>query len=132
MYITNNIVLQFIIGVLSAFPSLAPTAISLIYKPELLSEAGLENKMLWLPIFYGFLSIIVFTLVNTLFPKYLQKYWMIGIIIGLIYPSLGTIGNHAKKIYGIENYWTLYINAQIMYITLYGIIFYYMVKYLCK
>ncbi len=132
MYITHNYILQFVIGILSAFPSLAPTAISLLYKPELLEEAGLHDKVLWLPIFYGFLSIIVFTLVNILFPKELQKYWVIGIIIGLIYPTLGTIGDHAKKIYGIQSYWTLYINAQIMYIFLYGVVFYYMVKYICK
>ena len=129
----SNLVLQFIIGMLSAFPSLAPTALSLKYYPKTLNlytMADLETKLLWIPFFYGLVSIIVFAVVK-LFPVQFQNFWTIGFIIGLIYPTLGTIDNYAKKIYKIKNYTNLYLNAQLLYLPLYGIVFYYMSKYIC-
>ena len=131
--LTTNWIAAFVIGLLSAFPSLAPTALSLKAKKEceLYQKADFETKYLWVPIAYGFLLTIVVWLINTLLPKNLRNYWVLGFIMALIFPTLGTIGDYAKKIYGIESYWSLYFNAQIMYLSFYGLVINYIFSNIC-
>lgn len=134
--ITQNLTLAFIIGLLSAFPSLAPTAQSLNKakqedKKDLKDfyiKADLENKVLFLPIIYGILSIAIFYIVNRFFPSKYKRYWVIGIIIGLIYPTLGWINKLPQEIYGVTNKMKFYLSAQVMYITFYGIIIAFMMS----
>lgn len=122
--ITTNYMLMFVIGVLTVFPSMMPTANALKREQDcdLYKEAKLEDKMIWLWLPYGILSIIVFSLANYLLPKDYRTYGIIGAIFGLIYPTLGTIDDYAKRIYGIDSYYSLYAGAQFMYIFYYGII----------
>jgi hypothetical protein len=121
--ITSNYVGAFLIGVASAYPSIMPTAVSLVNKPEceLYEEAGLEKMFIWLPPLYGLLHIILFIIIHMYVPSVFQSYWLVGLIIGLIYPTLGTITGHAKRIYGIKSTFKLFLGAQIMYLLFYGV-----------
>ncbi len=131
--LTTNWILAFVIGVLSSLPSLAPTALSLkaSKKLDLYHEADLESKLLWIPIAYGFLLVAVIGIINNFFPEYLRSYWFLGFIMALIFPTLGTIGDYAKRIYGIESYWNLYFNAQVMYLIFYGIVINFIANNIC-
>lgn len=132
--ITDNHVMAFVIGMLAFFPSMLPSALSLKKKPTLkmYQYIKLEDKLWKVPLFYGVLNLVVFMLVNRFLPESLRKYWVIGIIFGFIYPTLGTIGNYAKKAYGIKSYTDLYRGAQLMYIPFYGLIISALVKYMRK
>ena len=131
--ITSNPILAFVIGLLAVFPSMAPTALSLKAKPELemYRKADFETKFLWIPVGYGFLSMAIFYFANLLLPKGWRTYWVIGIIMGLIYPTFGTVGGYAKKVYGITSTPMLYVNAQIMYIIFYGLIINFIATNIC-
>ena len=122
--ITDNYTLVYLIGVLATFPSMLPTALSIIKNPtlEVYKKAALEKKFYLMAFFYGFLNMLVFFLINRYIPDKYNTYFVAGIIMGLIYPTLGTIDDYAKKMYGITNYWNLYIGAQIMYFIFYGLI----------
>ena len=134
MPITSNYMIQFLIGVITFFPSIFPTLLALKRKPTLkwYNYAKLEDKIMWMPILYGFINLIVFTIVIKFFPKSLRKYWILGIIFGMIYPTLGTINNYAKKMYDLDNYYGLYLKAQIMYIIYYGLIISFIVSRIKK
>ena len=123
--IPNNHIAAFVIGMLSAFPSLMPTALSLKANPsyDLYKTAGFEDMFMTVPIFYGLLHVVLFYIVNTFFPPKFRIYWIIGFIIGLIYPSLGSIlSDHAQKVYGTTSRLSLFTNAQLLYLPFYGII----------
>ena len=134
MKLSTNPLFAFIIGVLSSFPSLAPTPLSLIQNPsmELYKRASLESKLLSIPIMYGILHIVLFFIINNFFPIYLNNYWTLGLIIGLIYPTLGTVTNYAKDVYGTKSTLGLYMKGMVMYLFVYGIIFNFVAKNLCK
>jgi hypothetical protein len=119
----NNVILSFLIGFLSAYPSILPTIISLKKNPtcDLYNKAKLEDMSLYLPFFYGILHVILIWIIVNALPKAYQTYWFLGVIIGLFYPTLGTISGHAKKIYGIESTFMLYLGAQFMYQSFYVI-----------
>lgn len=131
--ITTSWVQAGLIGVLVTFASIYPSINALKNNPscDLYRLIKLEDKIIQMPIFYSILNIVVFYLANLILPKSLKKYWFIGIIFGLIYPTLGTIGDYAKKAYGIKDYSTLYTGAQIMYIIFYGLIMSTLMYYLC-
>jgi hypothetical protein len=122
--IPENYVLAFVIGLLSVFPSLAPTALALKENPtcELYQTAKLENMFLEIPAFYGALHVAIFLIMFSLLPHNMRNYWVLGFIVALIYPSLGTITGHAKKVYGIESTQKLYLSAQVMYLLFYGVV----------
>lgn len=124
----KNYTLAFVIGLLSVLPSLAPTALSLQENPscDLYQKAKLEDMFMQIPLFYGVLHMIIFMVIHSYLPENLRNYWVLGFIIALIYPTLGTIGGHAKKVYGIESTPKLYVSAQIMYLTFYGLIINYL------
>lgn len=132
--LTKNYFISFIIGLMSAFPSLAPTAISLkrFDRYDLYKEAGFETKFLWIPIAYGILHIIILEIMNKLFPPILRKFWVLGIIIGLIYPTLGTIDDYAKRIYKIKSYYNLYFNALLLYIPFYTFVINFIFTNICS
>ena len=98
--ITTNWMMAFVIGLLSFFPSMVPTALSIKKTPsyEMYNKAKLENKMLYLPIIYGLLNVLVFYLVSRVLPSQYQRYWVIGAIFGLIYPTLGVIGGLPQNV----------------------------------
>lgn len=51
----------------------------------------------------------------------MKNFFVAGILMGLFYPTLGTINDYAKKTYKIKSYLNLYIGAQIMYGIYYGL-----------
>ncbi len=131
----NNYIIAFLIGMLSAYPSLMPTALSLKEASlkdhtscDLYKEAHMEDMFIQLPIMYGVLHVVLFFLILNLVPKSWQTYWLLGFIIAIIYPTLGTIGGHAKRVYGINSTPKLYMGAQILYLIFYGIIVNYLVN----
>lgn len=133
--ITRNLVLAFVIGVLSVVPSLAPSvnAINKNKKScDILKKAKLEDKVLTLPLIYGIISVIVFFLVNKLAPQELRKYWFIGFIIGIIYPTMGWLSGLPQNVYGVKNPVKLYASAQILYLIFYGIIIAWVAANICK
>ncbi len=132
--LANNYTLAFVIGALSSFPSIMPTVLALQKKPtiELYRTAKIENMIWTLPLFYGVLHVILFYLINNFFPKQFQNYLTLGIIIGLIYPTLGTISGHAKATYEDKSTLNLYIKAQILYIFTYAVVFNYIGRNICK
>ena len=122
--ITKNYYLAALIGVLATFASIMPSAIALRRNDshDLYKYIEMENKVWKMPLFYAGLNAFAFYIVNTFFPKNLKRYWMIGILLGLVYPTLGTIGDYAKKAYGIKSYYALYASAQVMYGLFYGVV----------
>ena len=120
----NNLIIAFLIGLSSAYPSLLPTIISLKKDDscEMYTKAKLEDMLLYIPIFYGLLHIFLFFIINKSFPNNLKTFWVLGIIIGILYPTFGTITGHAKEVYGIKETWKLYLYAQILYIIFYALI----------
>lgn len=121
--ISDNWVMAFVIGMLSAYPTFLPTAFSLKANPEypLYRRADIETKLIWFPLGFGILHVVIFFLINNFFPPEMQTYWILGFIIGLIYPTLATVGDYAKDVYGVRNYVSLYIGAQILYLAFYGL-----------
>ena len=112
---------------------MAPTALSIKKDPslEMYKKAGLEDKMLYLPLFYGLLSVVVFFLASRLLPLAWQKYWIIGIFFGLIYPTLGVISKLPQKVYGTTNYFLFYLSAILLYTFFYGIVIAWTVENIC-
>jgi hypothetical protein len=120
----DNMVTSFVIGFMSAYPSIMPTILSLKDNPscELYKTAGLEDMSLQLPFFYGFLHVFLIYIINYIVNPEYRTYWLLGFIIGLIYPTFGTISGHAKKVYGIKSTPKLYLSAQALYLVFYGLI----------
>nr|QBK88398.1 MAG: hypothetical protein LCMiAC01_00620 [Mimivirus LCMiAC01] len=135
--LSSNPLFAFLIGVLSFFPSIMPSIYYLIKRPslDLYRKATLENKIYQMPIAYGILHIILFFLINKFMPEGYQNYLVLGVIIGLIYPTLGTVTKHARDVYGREdtpkNILSLYVSALILYVFVYGVIFNYIAKNIC-
>jgi len=134
--ITKNYILAFLIGFASSYPSLMPTALSLIKNKgsgdnsqcNLYKIADFETKFMYIPIIYGILSVVIFLVINNFFPGWLNNYWTVGFIIALIYPSIGYFSQHAQKVYGIKSAPKLYLGAQAMYLTFYGLIINYLIN----
>ena len=131
--ITQNYTLAFIIGMLIVFPSLMPSVNAAIQKPTMTTYEMIDfpGKLIKLPFFYGFLNLLAIYLINTYFPEQYRKYWILGMLMGLVYPTLGTIDDYAKKVYGVKSYWNLYLAAQLMYIPIYGIVISYLAQNIC-
>lgn len=120
----SNYTIAFLIGFISAYPSLMPTVLSIKANPtwDMYKTANLEGMFSSIPIFYGFLHIVIFFMINKFVPKQFRTYWLLGFIIGLLYPTFGTISGHAKKVYGTKNTAKLYMGGQLLYLPFYGII----------
>ncbi len=132
--LSTNPIFAFIIGVLSTFPSLTPTALNLLNRPsiDLYKRANLESKLITIPIYYGILHIVLFFLINTFLPISFRNYWTLGFIVGIIYPTLGTVTGYARDVYGTTSTLILYIKGIAMYLFIYGIIFNWIAGQLCK
>ena len=130
--LSKNYILAAVIGVLSTFPSIMPTVLSVIKKPnyETYKKANLEQMIYQLPIFYGILHIILYFIIGNYFPEKLRNYLTLGIIIGLIYPTLGTISGHAN-LYNMGSTSKLYITAMVLYVFMYTIIFSFIDRNIC-
>lgn len=135
--ITKNYYLAALIGVLVTFPSIMPSVNAMnrlkvsrgFEGSEALEEEckfrkyiALEGKLWKMPLLYSIVNVIGFYIVNNYFPFGLRKYWFVGMLMGLFYPTLGTIGDYAKKAYGVTNYYQLYLWAQMLYVGFYGIV----------
>ena len=131
--LSNKPVFAFLIGVLSMFPSILPSILSIMKKPELKQYrlVSLETKIYQMAIFYGILHVILFFLINKFLPEKYQNYLTLGIIIGLIYPTLGTVTGYAKRTYNITSTPKLYISAMILYLFTYVIVFNNIAKNIC-
>jgi hypothetical protein len=53
------------------------------------------------PTMYAIIAVVVFYTVLNFFPPGLQKYYVIGAIMGLIIPSIKMINNYAIDVYGV-------------------------------
>jgi hypothetical protein len=122
--IPNNYATAFVIGVLSALPAMTPSALSLKLDPtyELYRMANLETKILMLPIGFGIMHIFLFYIMNNIFTSQMRTYWMLGFIIGLIYPTLHIMSDYSQNVYGLNSNWTLYITSQCMFLLFYGFV----------
>nr|QBK88397.1 MAG: hypothetical protein LCMiAC01_00610 [Mimivirus LCMiAC01] len=131
--LTQNLLLQFILGILASLASLYPTGKALQQNPslKLYRRAKLEWQIIYLPILYGILALIIFYLVNNYFPKYLQNYWMVGLISGLLYATIKAINKEAIEVYHVANI-KMFLIDSIFYPVLYGIVFKNLVKYMCS
>ncbi len=131
--LSNKPVFAFLIGVLSMFPSILPSIMSIMKKPDLeqYRKVSLETKIYQMAIFYGILHVILFYLINKFLPEAYQNYLTLGVIIGLIYPTLGTVTGYAKSTYNITSTPKLYVQAMILYLFMYVIIFNNIAKNVC-
>ncbi len=132
--LSTNPVFAFVIGALSAIPSLTPTALNLIDRPslDLYKRAGLESKILSIPFYYGILHIILFFIINTFLPNKFHNYWTLGLIIGILYPTFGTVTGYARDVYGTTSTLMLYVKGILMYLFIYGIIFNWIASKICQ
>ncbi len=130
--LTKNLYLIFIFGILASIVSLIPTANALKKNPtlELYRRAQLEKQLLYLPILYGILALIIFYIVNNYFPKLLQNYWMVGLLSGLTYATIKAINKEAVEVYQVPNLKMFQIDV-IFYPLLYGIVFQLLAKFIC-
>ncbi len=130
--LTTNILIQFIIGILASLVSLLPTSFALQKNPtiKLYQRVKLEKQIIYLPILYGILAIIIFYVVNNYFPVYLQNYWIVGLISGLVYATIKAINKEALEVYNVSNK-KMFIIDSIFYPVLYGLIFSTITKYMC-
>jgi predicted permease len=121
---TSNMYVGALIGILAFFPSMMPSVLS-VWSSKTDSKTRdivkMENKVFMVPLFYGFINAIVFYLINKHFPDNLKNFWVVGFMLAFFYPTLGTIGDYAKKVYGVKSYKRLYFGAQVMYLAYYGI-----------
>lgn len=132
--ITKNYYLAALIGVLVTFPSIMPSVNAINRSKDSRGSEDLEEECkfrkyialegkLWkMPLLYSIVNVIGFYIINNYFPLSLRKYWFVGMLMGLFYPTLGTIGDYAKKAYGVTNYYQLYLWAQMLYVGFYGIV----------
>ncbi len=90
----------------------------------------LEKQLLYLPILYGILALIIFYIVNNYFPGYLQNYWVVGLLSGLTYATIKAINKEAIEVYQVSNLKMFQIDV-IFYPLLYGIAFQLLAKFLC-
>ena len=130
--LTKNLYLIFIFGILASIVSLIPTANALKKTPtlKLYHRAQLEKQVLYLPILYGILALIIFYIVNSYFPEYLQNYWVIGLLSGLTYATIKAINKEAIEVYQVSNLKMFQIDV-IFYPLLYGIVFQLIAKFIC-
>ncbi len=129
----TNLIAAFVIGVLSSYPSILPTTYALRKNPsyDLYKKAHLENMQQQLPLVYGILHVILFYFINNFLPENLRTYWLLGFIIGLIYPTLGTLGDHPRQVYGLTSVPKLYFSAQLMYLFFYGVVINFIFTNIC-
>ena len=130
--LTKNLYLIFIFGILASLVSLIPTANALKRTPtlKLYRRAQLEKQVLYLPISYVILALIIFYIVNNYFPKFLQNYWVVGLLSGLTYATIKTINKEAIEVYQVSNLKMYQIDV-IFYPLLYGIAFQLLAKFIC-
>ena len=131
--LTKNLYLIFIFGILTSIVSLSPTAIALIKrKPslKLYQRTRLENQILYLPILYGIIALIIFYIINNYFPENLQNYWIAGLLSGLTYATIKAINKEAIDIYQVSNLKMFQIDV-VFYPMLYGILFQYIARSIC-
>ncbi len=130
--LTQNYHLAFIFGVLSSLINLNATGSALQTNPsmELYQKAQLHIKLLTIPYLYGFLAIVIFYLINNLFPTYLHNYWIAGIITGLLYATFSTTTGYVNEVYGMDNY-KVYLIDIIFYPLLYGVVFWFIDRTIC-
>lgn len=121
--ITDNSYMFFLIGILSFFPSIAPSIITLLKNPscENHKTASLEMKIIYLPLFYGLAVLLLGSLISNYFPHSLNNYVVFAFLMALFYPTLGAISGYAKKMYGTKSLLNLYLGAQFMYLPFFGI-----------
>ena len=129
-----NIIFAIVIGVLSTFASIYPTILSLKKEPtpEKYKMANLEDKIYQMAIGYSIIHIFIFYFVAKLLPNKLNNYWILGLIMAFVFPTLGTVTGYAKKMYGIQSTLKLYLGAQLMYLPLYGFLFSFISQNICK
>jgi len=130
--LTKNFNLIFIFGVLASIVSLLPTISALKKRPslKLYHRAQIEKQILYLPILYGVIALVIFYIINNYFPENFQNYWMAGLLSGLTYATIKMINKEAVEVYQIENLKMFKIDV-IFYPMLYGIVFQYIAKSLC-
>ena len=114
----------FMMGVLSVLPYLFPAIVSLRENPtlDLYNYIDLQTRLLYLPISFGILSIILCGTMNTLFTYQMRTYWILGFLIGLIYSFIDMYDNYYTNAYGLNSYWTLFIMNMVIYMFFYGVI----------
>ena len=121
--ITKNYTLAFVIGMLSTFISLIPSVMAILKNPKKRGIAKLEKKILWLPYFYGFVSILIIIFMHNVLPTKLNNYWIMGAIVAILYSSMGRFGGLVTNVYEMDTPNLIHIYALMLYIPLYGIVF---------
>jgi hypothetical protein len=129
--ITNNITLLFIFGIIAWFFSMLP---SIYIEKRKNIKVDWSNMILTLPLFYGFMNIIILLSVSKLFDKYemnnFNNYFIAGVIMSFFYSGIGRFSGHAQK-YGLNSNYELHFYAIILYTFVYGILFNYIDENIC-
>ncbi len=130
--LTKNFYLIFIFGILASIASLYPTGAALKRDPslKLYHRAQLEKQIMYLPILYGIIALVIFYVINNFFPENLQNYWVAGLLSGLTYATIKAIGKEAVDVYQVSNLKMFQIDV-IFYPMLYGILFQHIAKSIC-
>ncbi len=117
----NNYLTAFLIGFLSSYPSILPTAIKLKEKPscDLYNVANIEDMLIKLPTFYGIIHIFLFFMINYfVFPEF-RTYWFLGALVSFLYPTFAIITGHAQKVYDDVGILKFYVYSLVLYVIFY-------------
>jgi hypothetical protein len=129
--ITNNITMLFIFGIIAWFFSMLP---SIYIEKTKNVNIDWSNMILTLPLFYGFMNVVILLSISSLFNKFemndYDNYFIAGVIMAFFYSGLGRLSGHAQK-YDLNSNYELHIYAIILYVFVYGILFNYIDETIC-
>ena len=85
------------------------------------------NKYFMYPFFYGAVGSLVFYLVTTIFPERFQKYWIVGIIMGILVATFQNMGGYAKQVHGVSTPFIYIWNIIVFFL-----FYYFVIKFLLR
>jgi hypothetical protein len=103
--IDTSLVLIFIFGFLTGYLSMTIEA-KMIKNGELdrktMKYVDFGSQYLTLPFIYGLIAVILAIIIRSMLPDCLNSYWTMGLLFGLIIPTVKLIDDYAIKVYGVS------------------------------
>ena len=102
--INKNYFVLMLVGFLTGYVSMLVEANKLRKEypsEEMYWKINFGKQYMRNPLMYGIIAMVIFYLVMNFLPEKLQRYWLVGIIMGIIIPSIKMINNYAMDVYGV-------------------------------
>lgn len=127
----NNMILAFVIGLLSYYISMVPSAVAIIKDSSKRQMVGFEKKFLWMPYLYGVVNMVLFALIINLLPTQLNSWYVLGAMVAILYSGAGNLSGLPQNVYEVKSLPLFHLTAFLIYIPLYGVVFRIVANNLC-